>query len=364
MKEYRVPFFCLLEKELSEQNVELIVAYGRPDVTTSADDDVSLPCSSGRPVREWKLFGKLSLLNAFKEIRSADLVVVEHANKNLINYLLYFFSLARLKRVANWSHGYNRQAKGNSFGERFKRLTLHWSDWWFAYTKGGKSYLVEQGYPTNQITVVQNSIDTSSLKRQMDSFTDQDLFNLRRQMGWSEDSKVAVYCGSLYPAKRIDLLLAACLFVNANLTDFRLLIVGGGKEAETIKRFSAENPWCVYIGPKFGAEKAQYLKLADVFLNPGVVGLSILDAFCAGLPFITCEIDGHGPEIEYLEDGVNGYFTKADAQSFSMRVLRLLKDPEENLRLRVGALNSASRFSIDSMVKNFSSGIKAALLSK
>ena len=38
---------------------------------------------------------------------------------------------------------------------------------------------------------------------------------------------------------------------------------------------------------KKGREKAAWFKLASVVLNPGLVGLHILDSFWAGVPMVT-----------------------------------------------------------------------------
>lgn len=57
---------------------------------------------------------------------------------------------------------------------------------------------------------------------------------------------------------------------------------------------------------------ALLLENADVHVIAGEVGLAIVHGFAFGLPMITCRPtpDGpyHGPEIEYLKDGYNGFF--------------------------------------------------------
>ena len=94
---------------------------------------------------------------------------------------------------------------------------------------------------------------------------------------------------------------------------------------------------------------------------PGRVGLVILDSFAAGLPLITVQIPIHGPEVEYLQEGVNGFMVPRDVTTYADAVVRVLKDRGLLLRLRAGALKSADNYSIEAMVQNFRAGIVACL---
>ena len=124
----------------------------------------------------------------------------------------------------------------------------------------------------------------------------------------------------------------------------------------------AENfPWVHFVGPRFGNQKSQMLAIADVFLLPGRVGLALLDGFAAGLPVVATRLSIHGPEIEYLEDGLNGLVTESDPEVFSQVVSSLLSDQSKLERLRQGASNSAKKYSIEAMVERFERGIVRCL---
>jgi len=114
-------------------------------------------------------------------------------------------------------------------------------------------------------------------------------------------------------------------------------------------------------GPKFGREKAELLAISDVFLLPGRVGLAVLDAFAAGLPMLTSRIPFHGPEIEYLEEGVNGLMTDPQPEAYAAVVSSVLSVDGDLNRLRTGAKASAEKYSIEKMVANFRTGIGLAL---
>jgi glycosyltransferase involved in cell wall biosynthesis len=116
-----------------------------------------------------------------------------------------------------------------------------------------------------------------------------------------------------------------------------------------------------FVGPKFGDRKAQFLAIADVFLLPGRAGLAVLDGFAAGLPLVATRLSIHGPEMEYFEEGRNGVMTAPYPEAYARAVAFLLSNPKELHLLRVGAANSAEKYSIEGMVENFKKGIVQCL---
>ena len=209
---------------------------------------------------------------------------------------------------------------------------------------------------------VENAVDTSALNRDLADVSPSQRAANRARRGWSESDVVGIYCGSLYPNKRLDLLVEAGKRIHAEMPSFRLLVVGGGPEAGWMAQAAATHAqWLRYEGPRFGADKVACLSMAQVCLNPGLVGLGILDGFCAGLPMITTDLPVHSPEIEYLEAGVNGLMTPPRAADYADGVLALLRDPPRLAAMRAAARAAAERFSIETMVGNFSAGVRQCL---
>jgi glycosyltransferase involved in cell wall biosynthesis len=106
---------------------------------------------------------------------------------------------------------------------------------------------------------------------------------------------------------------------------------------------------------------AEFLAISDAFLLPGAVGLAILDAFAAGLPMLTTRFEFHGPEIEYLEEGMNGLMSDHRPAAFAEAASSVLSKPELFNQLRAGAAASAEKYSIENMAGNFRSGIRSCL---
>lgn len=358
MKAYRRPFFHLLHERLRAVDVDLVVAYGQPwAVEALRGDNVDLESPPGLSLQSRMIGGRLLWIPAWAACRSADAVIVEHANKHLLNYPLALARYVSGRRLAYWGHGRDRQADPASRGERFKRHSLHWADWWFAYTEGAADYVAGCAFPRNAITVVENAVDTAALRADLAAVTPTMQAAALAGLGLPARGRRLVYCGSLYENKRIDLLMAAADIARVSIPDLQLIIIGGGPQAEQVKTYAAGRDWVAYAGPRFGSDKAVLLSLGELWLNPGLVGLGILDAFCAGLPVLTTNLPVHSPEIEYLEHGVNGLMLAPDADVYAGQVVTLLTDAERLDALRVGARACSRRYSVEAMADNFSRGV-------
>lgn len=358
MKAYRIPFFVGLAKRLLREGVALEVIYATPWAEEAKrGDNVDLPAPLGRKIFSRMLFGKLLWIPVLRPLIMADRIIVEHASKNILNYPLAIANALRLKRVGYWGHGRDRQSDSNSLGEIFKRRSLHWADWWFAYTEGAALYVREQGFDASRVTAVGNSVDTRELRDQVASVTDAERADMLAEMSLSIDGKRLIYCGSLYRNKRLDLMLPTVDALREQIPDLQFIVLGGGPLAHEIVEFAATRPWVRYVGPQFGRRKAEFLSLAHVWFNPGLVGLGILDAFSAGLPLVTSNLPIHSPEIEYLEHGSNGLVVPANVDALTMALCELLQSPEQLHRLKQGALASAQKYSIDTMVENYAQGV-------
>jgi glycosyltransferase involved in cell wall biosynthesis len=362
VKQYRLPFFIELEKDLAKSDITLQVVYGKPwPEEAKRGDNSELPEPLGYKVPTYRLFKKLLIQPSLIPWLKADLVVLEPANKHALNYLMLLLHGLGLKRIAYWGHGYDRQTRSDTLGNRFKRKTLHWVTWWFAYTRGAADYVSGQGFDEERITVVENALDTRVFRTLLSEISDMEIEKERTALGWDAQSRIGVFCGSLYVNKKLDLLFESAQLIHQRIPGFRLLILGGGPLEEEVRKFSEMHEWVCYLGPVFGRQKAVMLNMAELWLNPGLVGLGILDGFCAGLPVITTDVTFHSPEIEYLDEGINGLMVPPDVEHYAEAVSSLLVDDELLTRMKKGALDSAKRYNIETMVNNFAQGVRKCL---
>ena len=363
MKRYRVPFYVSLNESLSRDGIRLKVAYSDPDHEEALKRDTcDLPNDFGMKVKAFWLWPKRILFQPVlgAALRS-DLVIIDEGNRFLLNHLLLLLSRLGLRRVAFWGLGINRQVDAIAFSEWYRRRVLNCASWWFAYTKGSARYLESQGVPGSKVTAVQNSVDTHAIRDVVAGLTSEEKRALRSRLGISSQDKVGIFCGILEESKKIPFLLEASRIIKARIPEFHLLLVGGGPQANLLRETSLDMPWVHLLGPRFGKEKAELLGASDVFLLPGRVGLAVLDAFAAGLPLLTTRIPIHGPEIEYLEEGVSGLMSEHTPEAYANAVTKVFSSNELIDRLRAGAAVGREKYSLYNMVANFQTGIRLCL---
>jgi glycosyltransferase involved in cell wall biosynthesis len=163
------------------------------------------------------------------------------------------------------------------------------------------------------------------------------------------------------PLKWIPFLLTSLEIIHRAVPGFRMIIVGDGPEKEQVKRFCAEHSWCVTTGAIHGLDRVPILSLGDVWLNPGMLGLAVLDAFALGVPVITTDNGLHSPEIVYLRNGENGTITQPDPKAFATAVTKLLNNPRNLRAMKNSAAESGRTYTLERMIDHFTTGIFSCL---
>jgi glycosyltransferase involved in cell wall biosynthesis len=363
---YRVPFFEQLRKRLAADGIELDLVVGQPTKAGAAKrDQASLPWAA-EVTNRYARAGRgrhLVWQPAWRMSRHADLVIVEQASRLLINYLLLATRRFGGPAVAFWGHGENLdRASASRFGEFVKRSLARRADWWFCYTKGTARLVEEMGVDGRRMTVVQNATDTAGLQVLRAAVSEDETVSVRELYGM-HDGAAAVSLGSLYPNKRPQFLVAAGDQMHRLDSRFQLLVIGDGPDRAVIETAAITRPWLHYAGARTGADLAQHASVGQIMLNPGLIGLGVLDAFALALPVVTCELDYHSPEIEYLEHGVNGLVLPASTtpEQYAVEVTALMNDVERLRLMVVSCRDAARRYTVEVMTANFATGVHTAL---
>lgn len=359
---YRVPLFNLLRDRLATEQIELRLIYGQGTTEEALKrDSGELPW--GIAVGNRYLLGdRISWQPYLPYTEGSALIVMPHENKQVENFLAMLKHRHRGPRIGFWGHGKNMQSgNSESISERVKRWSLRRVDWWFAYTEMSAEFVVEAGFPRERTTVLNNSIDTRDLQLQIAQVGQLDGLGQRRRSFGLGDGPVGLFIGSLYSDKRLPFLIEAAVSVRREVPDFELVIAGAGDDLQIVEDAVRNHKFIKYVGMVSGEQKARLLSCANLVLNPGLVGLAILDAFVAGLPMFTTDCGIHSPEIAYLLSGTNGVMTADNQNAYVNAVVTCLRQPDRLARLGDGALTSAQRFSIEKMAENFCAGIVACL---
>lgn len=338
LKQYRLAYFDQLAATLAQQQIRLTVLFGVADgAEAQKGDNISVAPAPHYQAVNVRKFGPW-IWQWHTLLEQADVVIVEQANRHLLNYWLLWRRQRRDFRLVFWGHGYDHQAK-KALRARWKQFWLRRCDHFLAYTAAVGEWLVAQGMPAAQITMLNNSLDTSALLALPDPVLE-----------LTPRPLVLLYCGALYPAKQLPLLLQSCAALYQAKVISRLIVLGDGPQRALLTETAASAPWLDYRGACFGADKIEAYQAADLVLNPGLTGLAILDAFAAGLPYLTTQQPDHSPEISYLQHGANGYLLAAEVATIVSAVTTLQQDPSLRQQLSLQARRSAGLYSLEQMV--------------
>ena len=357
---YRLPFFDLLGEHLLARGYELHVMYGLHR-DGSVPKSVDTNAAWGRRTRTlyFDVFGREFVLHAPQAlVTNATLTIVEQANRLLLNYVLLGQRAMTKRKVAFWGHGKNYQASSDSsLAERLKRSYSTFADWWFAYNEASAATVSAAGFDERRITVVNNAIDTSEI----DAAVRDPRICVRPALLDELGPHACLYCGGVYPDKRISFLLDAAIQVRETVSDFQLVIIGEGPDSALVERAARDYPWIHHLGPVFGSGRVPYLLCCKAMLMPAQVGLATIDSFSSGTPMITTAADNHSPEYSYLVDGWNAVVTEPQICSYARGIVEFLLDEERQRTLSDGCRRTSQQLTVDNMAENFAHGIFACL---
>lgn len=357
--EYRVPLFEALRMLLAADGVRLRVLHGDPTAEEASRSDTGhLAWAERLPTRY--LLGERVCWQPFAaKSAQAKLVIIGQDERPLYN--LWAWSPARPRRIGLWGRGVEPQSVDvQGWQERLNRSLARRVQWWFTSTEPAADLVRRQGFARDRITNLENASDTRALAEDLKSVTLAELDAGRRRLGL-KGARVGLFLGSLCQGKRLPFLLQAAEQVVQRVPSFRLLIAGDGPERAMVESAAQSRPWLRYIGRQQGHDKAIALRQSELMLNPGRVGIGILDAYAAGIAFVTTNCPGHGPELAYLRSGESGLMTQNSVEAFARGVLALLQYESERRRLGLNGQHVASHFTIENMAQRFRHGIHAAL---
>ena len=356
---YRKPFFGLLREVMARHGMELRLIYGQYSVSEmTKGDEVDLPW--GIKVQN-RYLGSGTRSPVYQPCLAyclqSDIVVVEPAARLLLNYLLQTSCTVAGTKLVFWTHGRSFDDRAGTVVERFKAWNRHGVSWWFAYTELSADTLQASGISRDRITVLNNSVDTEGMRAQFESVTETEKQELRDRLGLGE-GPVGIYCGSLYREKRIDFILDAAHRIHGRIPGFQMIIVGSGPEKESVVRTASGSDFLHYVGPVFGKDKAILFSVGDVNLNPGRIGLGVLDSFTFEVPVVTTANPHHSPEVVYLENRRNGLVTKDNLDVYVSDVVRLLEDQKKLGTLKTACREDRGKYTIRNMVDRFVEGLE------
>src|SRR5690606_5513247 len=172
-----------------------------------------------------------------------------------------------------------------------------------------------------------------------------------------------LFFGSLTPRKGIPLLIDA--FVKAyqhfSRKEIKLLIVGDGPERNFLENIINSDSLHRLVELRHGVysfqDKIDVFSKAVATVSPQQAGLSVLESFAFGVPFITNVHAITGGEIFNIEEGATGFLFQ-DKEQLIRILVRLVNDGNLQERLASNCFNYYwDNRTISQMAKGFASAV-------
>jgi len=199
-----------------------------------------------------------------------------------------------------------------------------------APSKGVERVLRELGVES-PIEVVPNGVDLAPFQNPSEPVP-------RSSLGLEPGDLGLIYVGRLGPEKNLTFLLRTLAGVRAAAPNVRLVLVGGGPEADNLRGLAQGlgiGEAVHFVGAVPYREIPRLLAACDAFVTASVSEvhpLSVIEAMASGLPVVGIDAPG---VADMVSDGVDGFLAANDAAAFSAKLTRLAFD--DDLRLRMGA---------------------------
>ncbi|PJE58194.1 MAG: hypothetical protein COU81_02175 [Candidatus Portnoybacteria bacterium CG10_big_fil_rev_8_21_14_0_10_36_7] len=125
-------------------------------------------------------------------------------------------------------------------------------------------------------------------------------------------------------------LIKAALSIKKEVTNFKLLIIGGGsqrKELETMRDSMGLGREIIFLGDVLHSDLPKYLSVADIFVRPALAegfGIVFLEAMASEVAVVGTPVGGI---VDFIKDGETGLFCKPNnPQSIANALIKLIKD--------------------------------------
>lgn len=300
---YRVPIFQILAKRLRGG---LHVVHGTASSLGAAASVDGFSCSTTR-YTENAFFGLSSLAAHTNEVlkgRFDVAVLAWEARCVTLPVAMIRCAYAGIPIVL-WGQGFSKTSTAH-LGPILRSAIAMPATALVVYDETTAENLARLGKP---VFVANNTIDVPSQSRAW-ARERRSLRLSNKLFASTEDALSILVCTRLQARNRLDLLADAIKIYTTRQGRVRLTLVGQDllpTGIDSLKhRFGTAE--VEVLGPIFDErELARLYAETDVAIVPDAVGLSILQAFAYGVPFVTASGAGpHGPEYLALQHGSNG----------------------------------------------------------
>lgn len=347
LAKYRVPVYRALA---AEPGVDLTVVYGEdPGIPNVEPDGFAARFEPhrhirvlGRTVFEWS-GAQLKYADASR----ADVLVMVWNTRWLSLPLALRKARRNGVRTVVWGHGYSKNEA--PWRATLRRRVANMADAVLFYSQSVADRYVAEGFPADKVFVAPNSLDQAPIQAAKQAWEADPtrLAAFRQEHGMTDQTENLLFVSRLDRANGLDLALRAVAELASSRPQIRLNLIAKGEEERARLESLAADLGIVdrvhFLGPIYGEDAlAPWFLTAKVFVYPQNVGLSLLHAFGYGVPVVTSDdLESQNPEVEALEDGVNGrMYVRSQSHGLSASLSDLLI--ERGMLARMGTAAAAT----------------------
>ena len=292
----------------------------------------------------------------FRTILSEYDVVISDGNPRHLGFAL-LSSLAALmrRRVIVWSTLHSRRNRPLTQSLRLA--------WWrifpefLSYTEPDAANLRSR-FRGRIARSTNNGLDQNAIDDASRRYSAAELQAFKSKLGL-EGRQIGLSIGRALPG-RFDLMAKVIRQLKDQDSDFHWILLGDGSgiaELRAALESHGVSDRAILAGAVHDeAELAKWFGIADLFVYPDAIGLSLYHAFGYGLPAVVHDrIELHGPEMGAFEEGRTGAtFRMNDAGDMARHIQRLLADPKAKAEMgRYARRIVRERYNADIMYARF-----------
>lgn len=344
---YRSEFFNELKEKLEEVDIYVYNSTNDSKKNGFKVDESNVKYISNIKSKGFLLYNPFTLLKK----RYGVIVLMLHF-AHITTWLLLLTKFIHRKEIILWGQGISvkRYLSEENNPDWKLKLQIALSDGVWIYMEKEKE-MWQKIFPNKRIVSLNNTL--TGVDEMLAYAPDLTKDELKKKYNITQET-VLIFCARFESNyRRTDLLVETIKHLDKE--KFGFIIIGAGKNKPNFKLF--EN---VYdFGAVYETEiKRELFSIADIYFQPGWVGLSIVEAMAYGKPIFTFERSEDTKqcvEYGYIKSSYNGLIFK-DIDSCINTIMNLGKD--EIKRLGENAKKTATILTPKNMAKNALSILK------
>lgn len=328
-------------KVYADQNIKENFSLPKPN-----DVSFILIQSKISKIKIWPFNIKIFIFwEAFKYLfkQSFDIYIFSNRLTELNTLLIPLFKLFVNKKIIVWGHG--KVKKTNNLEFYFRKFIMKRADACVFYSDDIMNFWKTNNINSNKLFVARNTLDNEYIDKIKESILQNELKSFKIKNNFL-NKKILLFSARLNEDKKPLMLCRVVEILKNKYKDIILIIIGDGLLKKEIENYIYQKSLKEHI-KLYGLiynekEIAKYFLSCHIYFIPSAAGLSLIHAFCYGLPVITDnDIINHPPEINALINNYNGYICKTNNIFDFVEKISLILDNEQlRIQMSTNAYNT------------------------